>query len=66
MSDPGVVRPDSALLRAAATAVDAARGLPSDRERYGACGRTGRQMQRTEAGRRRRSPLARKSPMATT
>jgi hypothetical protein len=51
VSDPGVVRPDSALLRAAATAVEAARGLPSDRERYGACGRTGRLMQRTEAGR---------------
>jgi hypothetical protein len=51
MSDPGVVRPDSAPLRAAATAVEAARGLLSGRERYGACGRTGRLMQLTEAGR---------------
>jgi hypothetical protein len=32
MSDPGVVRPDYALLRATATAVEAARGLLSGRE----------------------------------
>ena len=51
MSDPGLAQPDSAPLRAAATAVEAARGLPSDRERYGACGCSGRLMQRTEAGR---------------